>query len=84
MEYSMPETEWYIEGPEFTNCNCDYGCPCQFESRSPTHGHCRGFAALRIDKGHFGDVPLNGLGAALLYAWPGPIYEGNGVSGHYR
>jgi hypothetical protein len=30
------------------------------------------------DKGHFGDVVLDGLGAALLYAWPGPIYEGNG------
>jgi hypothetical protein len=23
-------------------------------------------------------VALDGLGAALLYAWPGPIYEGNG------
>jgi hypothetical protein len=23
-------------------------------------------------------VVLDGLGAALLYAWPGPIYEGNG------
>jgi hypothetical protein len=23
-------------------------------------------------------VPLDGLGAALLYSWPGPIYEGNG------
>jgi len=23
-------------------------------------------------------VALDGLGAALLYAWPGPIHEGNG------
>jgi hypothetical protein len=44
----------------------------------PTHGHCRGFEALRIDKGHFGDVTLDGLNVALLYAWPGPIFEGNG------
>jgi hypothetical protein len=69
--------DWYVEGIEFGNCNCDYGCPCQFEAR-PTHGNCRGFEVVRIDKGHFGDVSLNGLCAALLYAWPGPIFEGNG------
>ena len=74
----MAQVDWYIEGVEFSNCNCDYACPCQFESRRPTYGDCRGFAAVRIDKGHFGDVALDGLGAALLYAWPGPIYEGNG------
>jgi hypothetical protein len=74
----MAQVDWYIEGAEFSNCNCDYACPCQFESRRPTHGDCRGFAAVRIDKGHFGDVALDGLGAALLYAWPGPIYKGNG------
>jgi hypothetical protein len=74
----MANVNWYIEGIEVSNCNCDYGCPCQFESRRPTHAHCRGFAAVRIDQGNFGDVALDGLGAALLYAWPGPIYEGNG------
>jgi hypothetical protein len=72
------QVDWYIEGVEFSNCNCDYACPCQFESRRPTNGDCRGFAAVRIDKGYFRDVALDGLGAALLYAWPGPIYEGNG------
>lgn len=74
----MAQIDWYIEGVEVSNCNCDYACPCQFESPRPTHGHCRGFAAVRIDKGHFGDVALDGLCAALLYKWPGPIYEGNG------
>jgi hypothetical protein len=74
----MPQVDWYIEGVEVSNCNCDYACPCQFESPRPTHGDCRGFAAVRIDKGHFGVVTLDGLCAALLYAWPGPIYEGNG------
>src|SRR5262245_752780 len=74
----MAQVDWSIEGVEVTNCNCDYACPCQFESPRPTHGDCRGFAAVRIDKGHFGDVTLDGLCAALLYGWPGPIYEGNG------
>jgi hypothetical protein len=70
-------TEWQVEGIEFGSCNCSYGCPCQFEAL-PTHGHCRGFEVLRIDKGHFGDVSLSGLNVALLYAWPGPVFEGNG------
>jgi hypothetical protein len=70
--------DWYVEGVEFGSCNCDYGCPCQFESR-PSQGHCRGFEVVRIDRGHFGDVPLSGLCVALLYAWPGPVFEGDGT-----
>ena len=58
----MAQVDWYIEGAEVTNCNCDYACPCQFESLRPTYGDCRGFAAVRIDKGHFGDVTLDDLG----------------------
>ena len=73
----MSMIDWYIEGIEFGACNCAYGCPCQFEAL-PTHGHCRGFEVLRIDKGHFGDVMLNGLNIVMLYAWPGPVFEGKG------
>lgn len=74
----MANVDWYIEGLEFGNCNCDYGCPCQFEAL-PTHGDCRGFEVVRIDRGHFGEVKLDGLNVAVLYAWPGPIFEGNGA-----
>jgi hypothetical protein len=77
-QQKMSMVDWSVEGIEFGNCNCDYGCPCQFELR-PTHGGCRGFEALRIDRGHFCDVQLGGLYAALIYAWPGPIFEGNGA-----
>jgi hypothetical protein len=73
----MGMVDWYVEGVQFGNCNCVYACPCQFEAL-PTHGNCRGFEVLRIDKGHFGDVRLEGLKAAVLYAWPGPIFEGKG------
>ncbi|HUS98562.1 MAG TPA: DUF1326 domain-containing protein [Hyphomicrobiaceae bacterium] len=69
--------DWYIEGEEFGVCNCAFGCPCQFEAL-PTDGHCRGFEALRIDKGHFDGLDLGGLKIAMLYAWPGPIAEGKG------
>lgn len=73
----MAFTDWYVEGSSFGNCNCNYACPCQFEEL-PTQGNCRGFEVLRVSKGHFGEIDLTGTQAALLYAWPGPIFEGNG------
>ena len=73
----MAYVDWYIEGKAFGNCNCVYGCPCQFED-NPTDGYCRGFEVLHIDKGHFGDTDLAGIRTAILYAWPGPVFEGNG------
>ena len=73
----MDVVDWYIEGVEFGNCVCGYSCPCQFEER-PTHGHCQGFEALDITKGHFGDTDLTGLRYGLLYAWHGAIFEGGG------
>lgn len=70
--------DWRIEAEAFSNCNCDYSCPCQFELR-PTHGDCQGVEVGRITSGYFGDAPLEGLHWALFYSWPGAIFEGNGT-----
>ena len=70
--------DWSIEAVSFGNCNRDYGCPCQFEQRA-TRGNCRGFEVGRIKSGHFGGVTLDDLCYVLLYAWPGAVYEGNGM-----
>lgn len=69
--------DWEIEGVEFGNCNCDYGCGCQFNAL-PTHGNCKAVASYRVDRGRHGDVRLDGLHAACIYRWPGPVHEGNG------
>jgi hypothetical protein len=37
--------KWRIKGREFVNCNCSYGCPCQFNA-PPTHGNCRAVGGL--------------------------------------
>jgi len=74
----MASTEWVIKGSEFANCNCSYGCPCQFNAL-PTHGNCRGVFGIQIDEGHFAEVRLDGLRAALLAATPGALHEGNGT-----
>jgi len=71
-------TPWEVHGVGFGNCNCDYGCPCQFNA-PPTDGYCAGAEASEIRRGHYGDVPLDGLRVAAMYRWPGPVHEGNGT-----
>ena len=73
----MAYVDWRMRGPEIANCNCDWGCPCQFNAL-PTHGHCRAMTGMRIDEGHFGDVPLAGLKWVGMFAWPKAIHEGGG------
>jgi hypothetical protein len=73
----MAFVDWRIRGPSITNCNCAWGCPCQFNAL-PTYGDCRAVVAMQVDEGHFGDVDLSGLRFATLVSWPGPIHEGNG------
>ncbi|MGD9668140.1 MAG: DUF1326 domain-containing protein [Hyphomicrobiaceae bacterium] len=70
-------TPWEIEASEFVNCNCAYGCPCQFNA-APTHGHCNAVAAVAISKGYFGDVRLDDLKFIGVMSWPGAIHEGRG------
>jgi len=70
--------EWEIKATEFANCNCSYGCPCQFNAL-PTYGDCKYVAAFQIEQGHFGGVKLDGLRAVTMGMWPGPIHEGNGT-----
>ncbi len=74
---SMPNVKWTLKAREFSNCNCAYGCPCQFNAL-PTHGNCTAVVGLDIVEGHHGDVRLDGLKVAGVYAWPGPIHEGKG------
>ena len=74
----MASVEWSIKGPHLANCNCAFGCPCQFNAL-PTDGTCKAVIAWRIDEGHYGEVRLDGLLAVNTYAWPGPIHKGNGT-----
>ena len=69
---------WMLHGVEYANCNCAWGCPCQFGAPS-THGHCEAIVAGHIEEGTFNDTPLDGLDWALLLSWPGEIAQGNGT-----
>ncbi len=51
-------TASYIEA-----CSCDMFCPCYFNDHSTTHGnehYCRANLVLRVDKGNYKDVKLDG------------------------
>src|SRR2546430_2505738 len=73
----MTDAKWSIKGREFVNCNCAYGCPCQFNAL-PTKGYCQAVASLEIDEGFHAATKLDGLRAVAVLAWPGPIHLGNG------
>lgn len=77
MEVANTQTDWYIRGVELNTCNCDWGCPCQFNSM-PTSGQCESILAMRIDEGHFNGTKLDGLVWGGVVSWPGAIHEGNG------
>ena len=68
---------WEVQADEFVNCNCAYGCGCQFNAL-PTHGRCEAVGGFAIKKGHFADVKLDGLRAVAVMQWPGPIHQGRG------
>ncbi len=70
-------TSWEIQGSELINCNCSYGCPCQFNA-PPTKGACEAMGAISIDRGHHGEIRLDGLKIAVVFQWPGPIHQGRG------
>ncbi len=69
--------DWELHGLEFGNCNCAYACPCQFNAL-PTDGTCRAIAFFRIDNGHFGRTPLDGLKMAFAVTWPAAVHQGHG------
>jgi len=66
--------EWRVKATELANCNCAYGCPCQFNAL-PTHGDCRAAVAWQMEEGQFGAVRLDGLRTVMLVSWPVPCMK---------
>ncbi len=73
----MTDVKWTIKAREFVNCNCSYGCPCQFNGL-PTYGNCEAVAGMQIETGQHGATKLDGLKFVGIFRWPGAIHEGNG------
>jgi hypothetical protein len=70
-------SQWKLSGRVLISCNCDWGCPCNFQA-PPSRGKCEGGWVWAIEQGHVGDVRVDGLRIALYSDWPGAIHEGGG------
>ena len=73
----MKAENWKLMGQVLVACNCDWGCPCNFNAR-PTTGKCEGGWTWHVDEGVYGGVRLDGLNFSVYVNWPGAIHEGNG------
>ncbi len=69
---------WQITGQYFESCNCEVLCPCLLSRAQarPTEGHCDVVIAIRVESGHFGPTPLDGLNAVLVVYTPGVMAKG--------
>jgi hypothetical protein len=69
--------DWELKGTVIVACNCDYGCPCNFNAH-PTTGKCEGTWTWHVERGTFGETSLDDLNFTVCVNWPGAIHEGNG------
>ena len=69
--------DWELSGTVLVGCNCDFGCPCNFNA-PPTTGDCEGGWVWHIEQGTYDGVDLSGLTLGVFADWPGAIHEGGG------
>jgi hypothetical protein len=67
---------WKVSGDFFDVCKCNIPCPCEF-AQAPTYDDCDGVIAWHIQKGQYGDIPLDGLNILALGSFTGNIWAGN-------
>lgn len=74
--------QWRMEAEYLQSCNCDYGCPCNFNAL-PTYGNCEALVAYHVRKGYFDNTSLDGVIFAWGLWWPKAIHMGDGVGALY-
>jgi hypothetical protein len=75
-EIEIPK--WEIVTDYVEACNCDFGCPCNFNG-FPTYGFCRAIVLYHIKQGSYGDTNLKDLDVAYVGSWPKAIHDGDGT-----
>jgi len=73
----MVSEQWRLAGQVLVTCNCDWGCPCNFNAL-PTAGKCEGGWTWHVENGSYMNTTLDGLNFSVYVNWPGAIHEGNG------
>jgi hypothetical protein len=70
--------KWSLKADYVETCNCDYGCPCNFNG-FPTYGFCRALNLYHITEGSYGGLQLGGIDVVYAASWPKAIHEGDGT-----
>ena len=75
----MTTPAWNISGQYVETCSCDFVCPCILGQMAvrPSKGSCTFAMAMQVERGSFGDVPLNGLAFIVLGMTPEEMGKGN-------
>lgn len=68
---------WWVRGLLFENCSCTLVCPGHMHfSQNCTHERCKGYWAVRVDEGRFGEVTLAGTRAVIAFDSPQRMIDG--------
>ena len=73
------QDDFSLKGILLGACNCDWGCPCNFESR-PTYDNCEGSYVWHVETGHYRGTPLDGCTFTFNGRFPGAPHEGNATA----
>ena len=75
----MASPSWHVSGQYFETCSCDFVCPCILGQMAvrPSRGSCTFAMAMRIDRGTFDTITLDGLTFIILGYTPQEMGKGN-------
>jgi hypothetical protein len=70
-------SSWYARGLMFENCACALVCPGHMHfSQNCTHERCKGYWAIRVDEGIYGNVSLAGTRVVIAFDTPQRMIDG--------
>jgi len=75
------EKQYSLKGHLLSGCNCDWGCPCNFEI-APSYGNCEGSYFWHVETGHYDGVSLDNTTFGQFALFPEAVHLGNGT-GYY-
>ena len=75
----MAAPSWNISGQYFETCSCDFVCPCLLGQMvvRPSKGWCTFAMTMQIERGSYGNVPLDGITFIVLGYTPEEMGKGN-------
>jgi len=75
----MASPSWHVSGQYFETCSCDFVCPCILGQMAvrPSRGSCTFAMAMRIDRGAFDTIALDGLTFIIVGYTPQEMGKGN-------